>query len=47
MEHIRQVDFVRQADGASCGLPGKFSPPIQAGDHSLDVFDPKLSLLHV
>lgn len=46
-QNLRQVDCVRQADGASRGLPGKLSPPLQAGDGSLDVLDPKLSLLHM
>lgn len=42
-----QVDFIREADGASGGLPGELLPTLEACDGPADVFDPLLSLLHV
>lgn len=45
--NIRQVDFVWQVDGASCGLPGKLSAPLYARNGSLDVLDPDFFLLNM
>lgn len=47
LKNIPQVDGFREADGAPCGLPGKLFAPLDAGEGSFYVFDPKFSLLHV
>lgn len=45
--NVPQVDGVGEADRTSRGLPGKPFAPLDAGEGSFYVFDPKFSLLHV
>lgn len=47
LRNIPQVDGFWEADRAPCGLPGKLFAPLDAGEGSFYVFDPKFSLLHV
>lgn len=47
LQNIPQVDGGGEADGAPRGPPGKLFAPLDAGEGSFYVFDPKFSLLHV
>lgn len=44
---VRQVYGFSQANGTPGGLPAESFPSLKAGDGSLDVLDPTLSLLHM
>lgn len=47
LQNVPQVDGAGEADGAPRGPPGKLFAPLDAGEGSFYVFDPKFSLLHM
>lgn len=47
LQNIPQVDGFREANRATRGPPGKPFAPLDAGEGSFYVFDPKFSLLHM